>query len=213
MNPEEQEEYVSLTDFSQQNKLKRKLCCENTVSRTDLYIFFAGIALGAAAVLAGLALMSATSSFPPTPGNDTNTSQFGCSLQKDVQILLTMGSDFLDEQSKCGRANLGVASTTAICLEKATHVSAQCGTVYGQLTECGKHNCMFPCFNGASEKCTACICKHCRAAFVTRIKIPCTLIPTSTYTCHDCPGHLASSSRWTLLVHYCILIKYTRTYR
>ena len=191
VNPEE--EYVTLTDFSHQNKIKQskqKPCCAKSVSLTDLLIFLTGIAVGAAAVLAVL-MSTSTSSFPPTPGNDTNTSQFGCSLQKDVQILLTMGSDFLDEQSKCGRASLGVASTTAICLEKATHVSAQCGTVYGQLTECGKHNCMFPCFNGASEKCTACICKHCRKTFLQRIKIPCTLIPTSRFSCHDCPGHLA----------------------
>jgi hypothetical protein len=190
LNPEEKDA-CPLTNFPSPRPIAQKPRC--STGMLSFLFFLLGSVVGAAAMLTGLALFTANSSLPPPSANDTNTTQFGCSLQKDVQILLTMGSSFLDEQSKCGRANLGVASTTAICLEKATHVSPQCGTVYGQLTACGKNNCMFECFNGASKKCAACVCKHCRAVFLQNMKIPCTLIPNNVYSCNDCPGHLSTS--------------------
>jgi len=130
-------------------------------------------------------------SSPSKRRDGTNHStDFGCTVETDVKILLKDSDSFLKDQTKCGHDNLGIAKNVARCLEKATGISSPCAKCYGEMTECGKHECLTHCMFGPSPSCSSCVCKVCTPTFRKCGKLPCTLYPSpgNKDVCGNCPG-------------------------
>ena len=117
----------------------------------------------------------------------------------------------MDYEKSCGKASVGAKDKTAECLVRATGISRACADCYGEQTACGALHCPIVCAFGASDKCVACVCKHCRVNFLKCAKLPCTLLPGNG--CKDCPNYqpfqLWNQSRYIMYsvifgVLYCI---------
>ena len=116
------------------------------------------------------------------------TSVIGCSRWGDVEKFVKIGvKEFLKHESTCGKSAFGAKAKTAACMVKATGISQECADCYGEQTACGAIHCPLVCAFGADDKCTACVCKNCRAAFLKCNKLPCTLLPAND--CKDCPNY------------------------
>ena len=131
--------------------------------------------------------------YTPSSGNNTNTTNYGCSHASDVQILLNLGSSLRTKIHSCVEVHEKDHNKKVLpCIQQSTGLSEQCIYPFLEQTQCGKKYCLLVCIaNGGmdSPKCRDCICSHCRKTFVDETKIPCTLLPEGIHTCGDCPAH------------------------
>ena len=149
----------------------------------------AGFILGAlTVVILGATVFNPNQGSGSSSSGKNSTSVVGCSRWGDVEKVVKIGAkQFLAHESTCGKSALGAKEKTAECMVKATGISWDCADCYGEQTACGALHCPLVCAFGADDKCTACVCKNCRAAFLKCNKLPCTLLPAND--CKDCPGY------------------------
>jgi hypothetical protein len=161
--------------------VRRMLCNKGTLCLTGFIFGILTMAILEATVL------SPRDDSAPANKNGT-TSSVGCSQWGDMEKVVKIGTkEFLDHESSCGKSSWGAKDKTAECLMKATGISLACADCYGEQTACGAKHCALVCAFGADDKCVACVCKHCRAAFLKCNKLPCTLLPANA--CKDCPNY------------------------
>lgn len=161
--------------------IRRVLCNKGTLCLTGF--IFGALAM---AVLEETILNPGGSS--ASANNNGTTSSVGCSQWGDMEKVVKIGTKkFMDYEKSCGKASVGAKDKTAECLVKATGISRACADCYGEQTACGALHCPIVCAFGASDKCVACVCKHCRVNFLKCAKLPCTLLPGNG--CKDCPNY------------------------
>lgn len=151
-------------------------------------VFLVGALSGiGAAVLVVDRLESNVAPYAPASGGN---SSYGCSRSRDVEILLDLGSTFMERAKGCNKAKRKTGVPLVPCLEQSTNVTESCAQAYTNFEVCGEANCAFICIlHKGQPQCTSCICSHCRKQLLDDVKIPCTLMPEGPHNCNDCPGH------------------------